>query len=257
MRHNFLRLSLAGFAAYLLAAFAPPASLAQQAPSATMDPSQVEAIEQIVRDYLLRNPEIVIEAAQAYQEKRKIAEAERQREAVASLSAVLMEDPDSPVIGNSEGDVTLVEFFDYRCPYCRRMAPDVLSLIESDPGVRVVMKEYPILGPESVEGARAALAAARQGKYQEFHFALIMEPGDMSEAHIMATAEQVGIDTEQLRRDMQSSEINQMLARNRELGDALGITGTPALVVGGQVVPGAINLLTLKSLISQARANSS
>jgi protein-disulfide isomerase len=229
----------------------------EQSSRPELDPGQVESIEQIIRDYLMENPEVIIEAVQAYQEKRKIAEQERQRNVVASMSSALLDDPDSPVIGNPDGGVALVEFFDYRCPYCKKIAPDLQEVLATQSDVRIIMKEYPILGPESVVGARAALAAARQDKYKEFHFALMASPGDMSERHILATAKQVGIDTDMLRKDMESDEIGTMLARNRDLASTLGITGTPALVIGDQVIPGAINLQTLLSLIAQERSNSS
>lgn len=258
MAHKSPLLSILSVGVWLFTAGGVSVATAQEQSSRpSLDAGQVQAIEQIIKDYLMENPEIIIEAVQAYQEKRKIADQNRQRDVVASLSSALLDDPDSPVIGNIDGNVTLVEFFDYRCPYCKKIAPELQEVLATQKDVRLVMKEYPILGPESVSGARAALAAARQDKYEEFHFALLSSPGDMSERHIMAIAEQVGIDTKRLRQDMESEEIDAMLARNRELANALGITGTPALVIGDQVIPGAINLQTLMSLISQERSNSS
>jgi protein-disulfide isomerase len=157
------------------------------------------------------------------------------------------------VLGNRNGDVTVVEFFDYRCPYCKRAAPVLDEVIKADGRVRRVMKEFPILGPDSVIASRAALAARAQGKYEELHRALIGARGQLDESAVMAAAKGVGLDLDRLRRDMRSTEIDGIIRRNRELAESLEITGTPAFVIGDAFLPGAADAATFRSLIQKAR----
>ncbi len=230
---------------------------AQDQSTAAAPSAEVENIEKIVRDYLLRNPEVLVEALTLYEQRRTEAEEQRRLSAVSDNKERLENDPASPVAGNPEGDVVVVEFFDYRCPYCRRSADTLETAMKEDGNVRVVFKEFPILGPESVEGAKAALAAQKQGKYEAFHFALMREPGDMSAAHLRRIAEQVGVDADLMERDMKSEEINAALRNNYALAEELSIRGTPAFVIGGTLVPGAVNLEEMERLIAEARANAS
>ena len=146
-----------------------------------------------------------------------------------------------------------MEFFDYNCPYCRRVAPTVTELEQADPDLRLVYKEFPILGPGSQFAARAALASRRQGKYVAFHHALMQATEQVTEETVMEVARAVGLDLEQLRADMQEPAIQQAIARNLQLADALGITGTPSFIIGEEVVPGAVDLRTLQSLIARVR----
>ncbi len=241
--------------ALAMAAFWPArSSLAQEISVQEGSTLSKQAIEDIVRDYILSNPEIVIEALQTYQAKRDAAELQAKVDAIATFREDLINDPASPFVGNPEGDVVMVEFFDYRCPYCRRVAGVLEQALEEDPGVKLIFKEFPILGEQSIQGARAALAAEKQGKYKAFHFALMEKPGDMSRAHIMATAEQAGLDTTRLAVDMESKDIDDALRRNYELAERLGINGTPALVVGETLVPGAFDKEALLRIIAEARA---
>lgn len=219
--------------------------------------AETEAFEKVVRKYLLENPEVIVEALQAYEQRQQAMEAERQRAAVVAEAANLNEDPTSPVLGNPEGDITVVEFFDYRCPYCKRVAGALQALVAEDPNVRLVMKEYPILSKESIDAARAALAAARQGRYERFHFALMNRGGSMSEAEVMSVAHSEGLDIDRLKRDMQSAEIEEALRRNHALAQTIGVTGTPAMVIGSTLVPGAVGLERLRALVAQARAEAS
>ncbi|MFQ6018049.1 MAG: DsbA family protein [Kiloniellaceae bacterium] len=241
----------------LALALAAPAAAQEQSLPGGFSLDQIEGIESIIRSYLMNNPEVLIESLTAYQQRQKLAQAQRQQQAVVDQRAALTTDPDSPVLGNPDGDVVMVEFFDYRCPYCRRVAGPVREILKSDGNIRLVMKEWPILGPQSVRAARAALASVRQGKYEAFHFALMTEPGDMNDAHIRRVARAVGLDVKQLERDMESDEISEMLRRNRELASALDIRGTPAIVVGDTLVPGAVDLNALRRLVAKARAESS
>jgi protein-disulfide isomerase len=241
---------LAGLAA------APQAVLGQEA-APSFDAKQNEAIEAVVRQYLLDHPEVVVEALQLYEQRQQAAEAERRKTAILALADQLTADPADPVIGNPEGDVTLVEFFDYRCPYCRQMTDTLAQLIDEDPKLRVVMKEFPILSRESVLAARAAMAAQRQGKYEAFHFALMENGGGFSEDEILAVADSVGLDTERLSGEMQDPAIEAVLRNNHALAEKLGITGTPAFVIGDTMVPGAVSLDELRAKIAEARAKAS
>ncbi len=241
----------------LCLALAAPAAAQEQSLPGGFSTDQIEGIENIIRSYLMQHPEVLIESLTVYQQRQRQAEVLRQHQSVIDQRPALFADPDSPVIGNPDGDIVMVEFFDYRCPYCRRVVGPVREIIESDGNISVVMKEWPILGPQSVQAARAALAAVSQGKYEEFHFALMTEPGDMSDAHIRSVARAVGLDVKRLERDMKSDEIDEMLRRNRDLASTLGIRGTPAFVIGDTLVPGALDLNELRRLVAQLRAEAS
>jgi protein-disulfide isomerase len=239
----FRRLSIAML--LLLAALGMGQAIAQPAPPMSSKAAELDPFEQRVREYLLKNPEVIMEALQVLQERQRAAEAEDFKRIIAERSDDILNDPAAPVGGNSAGDVTLVEFFDYNCPYCRRVAPTVVELEEADPGLRLVYKEFPILGPGSQFAARAALAARKQGKYVPFHNALMRATNQVTEQTVMEIAREVGLDTEQLRADMQDPAIEEAIARNLQLADALGITGTPSFIIGQEVVPGAADLRML------------
>jgi protein-disulfide isomerase len=245
-------LALAGACALLtsLGSVAPEAFAQQTVPKPELD-----EFEQRVRDYLLSQPEVIMEALQVLQERLRAAEAKNLKRTIAERSAEILYDPDAPVAGNPSGDATLVEFFDYNCPYCRRVAPTVSGLIADDADLRVVYKEIPILGPGSQFAARAALAARNQGEYVPFHEAL-MTARQVSEDNVMDIARRVGLDVERLERDMADPAIEAAIQRNLALASALGITGTPSFVIGDRVVPGAVDRTTLEGLITQARRGS-
>jgi protein-disulfide isomerase len=169
------------------------------------------------------------------------------------LLRLLYDDPESPVLGNPQGDVTVIEFFDYRCPYCRKAAPAVMALVAEDVGVRLVLKEWPILGPRSVEAARAALAAHLQGGYAAVHEALMAGTIDADAEAIIDFAVARGADAEAMRQAMDSDRVTQMLATNDELAEAIGLSGTPAFIVGDIPAPGAVSLETLRALVARAR----
>lgn len=219
-------------------------------------PLTVESIEGIVRDYLLREPNVVYEALQELQRREAEAAEERQRMALQENRDRVFDDPSSPVGGNPGGDVTLVEFFDYRCGFCRRVVSSLRALIDDDADLKVVFKELPVLGEDSVLAARAALASARQGRYLDFHFAL-MDAEDLSEAGVLKVAKRIGLDPDRLLEDMQSEGVQQTLDRNLALARDLGIDGTPAFVVGEDIVPGAIGQAELEERIDQVRAQRS
>jgi protein-disulfide isomerase len=237
--------------ALLFIGLAAPSARAQEAP-AVFDETEQEAIEGIIADYILEHPEIIYRAIQVLQERQQAAEAERARQALAEHRDALERDQNTPVGGNPDGDVTVVEFFDYRCPYCKRVASDVERLIEEDANVRFVYKEWPILGPESVFAARAALAARKQDRYVDFHDQ-VMALEEVTEVSVMAVAEDLGLNLERLREDMEAPEVDAHLEQTMGLAQALGITGTPAFVVGDQIVPGAANFEALSGLVEAAR----
>ena len=191
MKHSLLTSLALGLSLLSAAAVESGNALAQSSTPSVQpfEPAEVEAIEKVLRDYLLEHPEILVEALNVYETQRREAELAQQRRAVIENLDALQNDPDSPSLGNPDGDVVLVEFFDYRCPYCKVTAPRIQHLLATDPGLRVVMKELPILSEESVGAARAALAAAKQGRYEAFHFALMEQPGDLKEDHLRAIAE--------------------------------------------------------------------
>jgi len=247
----FRRLALAIL--LFLAALGTAEGVAQPAAPMSSRTAELDPFEQRVRAYLLENPEVIMEALQILQQRQRAAEAEGVRRAIAARGEELLNDPEAPVGGNPDGDVSLVEFFDYNCPYCRRVAPTVAELEEADPGLRIVYKEFPILGPGSEFAARAALAARRQGQYARFHQALMQATGQVTEESVMAIAREAGLDTERLEQDMRDPAIERAIARNWQLAEALAITGTPSFVIGDRVVPGAADLGTLQSLIAQAR----
>jgi protein-disulfide isomerase len=242
---------MAGLLAALVATGASAQDGSQDGTKIELPADQVEAI---VRDLLMREPEIVYQALQELQRRESVAEAERRKAAVLARKDDLFRSAASPVGGNPEGDVTLVEFFDYRCGYCRRVVGSLRALVEQDQDLRVVFKEFPILGEDSVRAARAALAAERQGLYMPLHFAL-MAADDLSIEGIMAVAAGVGLDTEQLAADMASPEIEAEIAATYALANELGIEGTPAFVVDDELIPGAVSQERLAALIDEARTN--
>ena len=212
-----------------------------------------DRIEQIVREYLLREPEIIYEALQELQRRQTEAAAARQREAIAANQRELLEASHTPVGGNPNGDVTLVEFFDYRCAYCRRVVSSMRALLDEDRNLRVAFKELPVLGPDSVRAARAALASRNQDGYVPFHFVL-MAADDLSMAGIRAAAASAGLDPDRLEADMDSPEVMAAIEANYALANELGIEGTPAFVVGDQLIPGAVDKGRLEQLIRNARS---
>jgi protein-disulfide isomerase len=228
------------------------AAMARAEPAAAADLT-VEQIEKIVRDYLLREPKVVFEALQELQRQEAEATAARQKAAIAANQKKLLDDPLTPVGGNPDGDVTLVEFFDYRCTYCRRVVSSVRELLDEDGDLRVVFKDMPVLGPDSVRAARAALASRKQDGYVPFHFAL-MASDDLSPAGIRAAAKSVGLDPDRLEADMDAPEVNAVIEANYALAHELGIEGTPAFVIGDQLIPGAVEKARLEHLIDDARS---
>lgn len=213
-----------------------------------------EDIERIVRNYLLENPEVIFEAAQRMEQKEKNQRQVRLSEGATKYAADLFSRPDAIVVGNPKGDVTIVEFFDYRCGPCRRLMPELTQLIKQDGNIRLIMKEFPILSRESELAARAALAASRQGKYWDFHLAM-MQADEVTPDSIMSTAKSVGLDMKRLNADLESKEVADVIRRNHALAENLGVDATPTFYVGETPYSGALPLSELKEAVALARKN--
>jgi protein-disulfide isomerase len=240
-------------AALLAFGFAALLSGALPAAGADFTPQQRQAIEGIVKNYLAKHPEVMLDALQAADDKLKGEAHDNASAELAAHRRQIYDDPATPIGGNPKGDVSLVEFFDYRCPYCKQVEPALESLLRQDQQLRMVYKEFPVLGPSSVTAARAALAAQKQGKYAAFHRAMMALKGQIDDAAVYAVAESVGLDVDRLKRDMKAPEIERLLKANLALADDLDIQGTPGFVIGDQIVPGAIGLDDLKQLIAETR----
>ncbi|WP_144300083.1 DsbA family protein [Elioraea rosea] len=229
----------------------PLPAAAQGATSFT--PQQRAAIVEIIREALRNDPTILEEAIAALQARDMAREREAARGAIVANRDALLNDATLPAKGAERPTATIVEFFDYRCPYCKRMSPVITELLGADRGVRVVLVDIPILGPASVTAARAALAAQRQGKYAEMHDGLMALRGEPTEAAIMQLAGELRLDRDRLRRDMADPAIGQRIEANLRLAQALGVQGTPAYVVGNEVLPGAVGLDQLREAIARSR----
>ena len=222
-------------------------------PSQMLAQTSRDEFEQRVHDYLMAHPEVIMESVNRLEaQAREKAETDVQKVLQARADEIFR-DPDSPTSGNPDGDVTLVEFFDYNCPYCRQVAPVVTNAEQADSRLRVVYKEFPILGPNSTFAAKAALAAHKQGKYVEFHRALYQLRGVVDEGKAMEAAAAVGLDVERLKTDMQDSKIQASIQKNLALAEVLRINGTPGFVIGDQILRGATDLNNLQTWIRSAR----
>lgn len=237
-------------AALLLAAADTPTTTSKAAPA------DRAGIESIVRDYLLEHPEVILEALQKLDEKQRAEHVARVKNVVATEKTALFEDGYSFIAGNPKGDVTVVEFYDYNCPYCRQASDTVRALLERDKNLRVVFKEWPIKGADSVAVARVAIAAARQPKFLAFHFAMMASAERVDEALALETARSAGLDMARLARDMKSIDMNDVFAKNQVLAEKLGIEGTPAFLVEDVLIPGAVPLKEFSEFIAETRKRS-
>jgi protein-disulfide isomerase len=217
------------------------------------EPIQESALDQAIERYIRAHPEVIEQSLQSLEAKRQEEERQRIKAALATKQNELLHDPASPVSGNPSGEITLVEFFDYRCSFCKRAAAAVTQLQKEDPRVRVVYKDFPILGEASELAAKAALASRAQGKHQMFHEALLASKSDMTKEEVLNIATEVGLDAKRLEADMGNPEWQTVIDRNRALAKDLGISGTPGFIVGTELVPGALDLKGLKDLIERAR----
>jgi protein-disulfide isomerase len=214
--------------------------------------AQKDEIGKIVREYLLKNPEIVSKALETLQQHHEEQQLALARQGIKENAKALFHSPLDYVIGPADAKVTVVEFFDYNCPYCKRSQSDVDAL-EKGGQVRIVLKEFPILGEGSEFASRAAVASKSQGKYMEFHRAMLAASGHIAEPEIMSIAAKVGLDTEKLRKDMHSPEIDEPIKLSHDLANKLGINGTPTFIIGDRMSPGAVGLEALQNDIAAVR----
>lgn len=235
--------------------FATPGSADDKAQTSMMSPKDRAAMEEVIRDYILKHPEVILESIRQMRAREEKEAHERSKEALGSHMQALTDNPDDPTGGNPKGDVTIVQFFDYHCGFCKRVLPVLEEVMKTDPNVRVVYKEFPILGEQSVTAAKAALAAwaIDKTKYAALHHALMNSRGDLTEDKVIRLAKESGYDPAAVRKGMAAPQIEKILNRNYELATALNINGTPAFVIGNHLVPGAIDLDNFRKLIAQAR----
>ncbi|RUO99835.1 DsbA family protein [Hyphomicrobium sp.] len=211
------------------------------------------SFERQARAYILANPETIVQSVNTLQSRQAAAEESEGTAALTQRRAEVFEDPASPIGANAHGDVTLVEFFDYNCPYCRKAAPILDDLEQADKGLRLVFKEFPILGAGSAFAARAALASQKQGKYLAFHKAMMTYSGQITESSAMEIATSVGLDVERLKKDMNEPAIDDQIKRNLALAEALHISGTPTFIAGKEIVRSLVDTDTMKRVIATAR----
>jgi protein-disulfide isomerase len=223
----------------------------------TFSADQREEIGTIIKDYLLAHPEVMQDVMSELEKHQQAAEAEKHRTAVTENKATLFSSPHQVVLGNPQGKVTMVEFFDYNCGYCKRALPDMLDLLKTNTDLKFVLKEFPVLGEGSVEAARVAVAARMQDttgkKYLEFHQKLLGGRGPADKMRALAVAKEVGFDMARIERDMGSDEVKKTIDEDMKLADALGVNGTPSYVVGDEVVIGAVGLDALREKLKAER----
>ena len=219
---------------------------AQTAPAQSMTEDQ---IKQLALEAILENPDIIMQAVAILQQR----EQERAASGANTVRLQLESDPNAPNLGNPEGDVTVVEFFDYNCPYCRSAGQTLQALLAAEANVRLIYREWPILGEDSVIAARAALAAREQGKYEAFHWALMNGEGRVTEAVIFKVARDLGMDVAKLEADMVSPAVEAHIALSNALAQQLGFTGSPAFIVGDKTAPGMLSFDEITRLVADAR----
>ena len=243
---------IAAICAALLALSLPQASRADE-----FSAPQKSEIERIVRGYLIAHPEVLQEAMAELEKRQTAAEAEKHKTAVKVHAQNLFNSPRQVVLGNPNGDVTFVEFFDYNCGYCKRAMTDMLTLLKDDPKLKVVLKEFPVLGPGSVEAAQIATAVRMQDKsgkkYLDFHQKLLTGRGQANKTTALAAAKEAGLNVAQIEKDLASPEIKTSLQEAFKLAESLGLNGTPSYVIGSEVVIGAVGLAALREKINSAR----
>ena len=229
-------------------------SLTSAASAAEFSDGQRKEMESIIKDYLLANPELLREMSQILEQKEKLAESEQRKGAMVSNAKQIFRDKTDFVAGNPNGNVTMVEFFDYNCGWCKKGFPEVISLLNSDKDLRFVLKEFPIFGEDSEYAARAAIAAIRQGKYWELHMAMFQHEGKITKDSVDEIAAGLGLNMDQLKKDMEDPAIAEILVRNRKLAESLAINGTPAFIIDDRLVPGYLPKTELAGAINDVRA---
>lgn len=218
-------------------------------------PDQRAALEDMMRDFIMDNPELILQSVQNMQEEQQRQAEEQQRANLSEYRDDLVNNEDLPSVGSPDADVTVVEFFDYNCGYCRKALEEVVKLInEMDKEtLRVVFVDYPILGPTSVTAAKWALAADDQGKYFEYHMAVMNDKGDKTPARLRELAKELGLDVEKLAEDASSEKIQKRIEKNIDIAGAIGIRGTPGFLIGEQLVPGYVSYQQMRDMVEAAK----
>ncbi len=254
LHHRMILLTLVSVLVFCVSGVAAQtqSSTKPDSAEAPVSKEQKATIESIVREYLLKNPAVIREALQALQVQEEQERQQRVANNLRDLKSTIYADPDSPIAGNANADVSIVVFFDYNCGYCKKTLPALDALLLKDASLRVVYKEFPILVPQSHLAAQAALAAARQGKYVQFHRALL-ESQNTDEAAIKSISDRLGVNYAALRRDMLDPKLNEQIDRNIRLASTLNIEGTPAYIIGDRIIPGAIDEASLVNIVSAQR----
>ncbi len=251
MPFSFRRLACSAAVLGLVASFPLHTAFAE-----SFNEEQRKEIGEIVRDYLIKNPEVLQEVMVELDKKQQEESSRAQSAALSESKDILYSSKHSSVVGNPEGNVTIVEFFDYNCGYCKRAVADLGELMKADPNLRVILKDLPVLGEDSVQASQVALAVQRQlsgEKLFKYHYDLMHSTGRVGAQQALAMAQSMGLDMERLRKDMKSDDIRAALQENYALGDKLGLSGTPAFVVGDTVVPGAVGKLPLQQMVANTR----
>jgi len=246
---RYLSISAAFAAAFLTATLVAGPSRAE------MDAAQKAEIETIIHDYLMAHPEVIDEASQELQKHRDQQLAETQSKAIEEKASIIYSSDHQMVLGNPDGPINIVEFFDYNCTYCRRAVADMTALLKANPDLRMVMKEFPILSEGSVEAARISVAVkdTAPDKYLDFHQELFARPGQASEAKALQVATDLGLDADALKAAASAGDVTASLQEVHQLATDLGISGTPSYVVGKEIVPGAIGFDGLQAMVSAIR----
>lgn len=228
--------------------------LGASAHAAEFNDAQRKEMESIIKDYLLANPDILREMGQLLEQQERLAEDQQRKGALVANADKIFRDGTDFVAGNPDGKVTMVEFFDCNCGWCKKGFSEVMALIESDKDLRFVLKEFPIFGGDSDYAAQAAIAAGKQGKYWDLHVAMFSHEGKITKETVDELATAQGLDMAQLKKDMESPETAAMLERNRTLAQSLAINGTPAFIIDDKLVPGYLPKAELVSAINDVRA---
>lgn len=244
---------LVGAAAFLTAG-QPPAPALAQAGAEAFNPAQRKAIEAIIKDYLVNNPEVLMEATKELEKRQAAQQAAEAKKLIVSRKNEIFRAPTDFVGGNPKGDVVVVEFLDYNCGWCKKALDEVNKLTKADPNVRIVMKEFPIFGENSTFAAKAALASIRQGKYWELHTAMMRER-QVTKDNALKIAEKVGLDVTRLQADMADPKLDEALKATAQLAQALGIEGTPSFIIDTRVNPGFMPVAGMRELIAEVRKN--
>jgi protein-disulfide isomerase len=239
-----------------LVCFAPLSVQAQDdAASKPMPDAERAQVEAVIKDYLInKHPEVLVDAMQELQRRDQASAENKTKQAISGAKDKIFNDPNTPVLGNPKGNVTVVEFYDYQCGYCKMSQNAMERLLKDDKNLRVVYKDFPILGPLSVTASKASFASIKQGKFQKFHDALMDKKDHLNEDTLYQTAKEVGLDVDQLKKDMADASIQKQIDDNLKLGNDTGVRGTPMFIINNEVYPGALDYDQLKKAIDNARA---